>query len=94
MSGGEFDYSQNGIEDTAERVEDVIVRQGNDWSELTLFRAEETVYTLRKAAEMLRRLDWLVSGDDGEDTFNRKWEKNLLLLAETYAGIHVKEKNE
>ena len=35
------------------------------------------VHTLRKAAIMAQRVDWLVSGDDGEDSFHRRWDEEL-----------------
>jgi len=34
---------------------------------------EETAATAEKAARMVTRVDWLLSGDDGEDSFRRRW---------------------
>ena len=34
-------------------------------------------HTLKKAATMAQRIDWLVSGDDGEDTFLKRWAKEV-----------------
>ena len=44
----------------------------------TLAKFVEARDTLRKAAEMIQRVDWLVSGDDGEESFHRRWEEEGL----------------
>ena len=36
---------------------------------------------LRSAAIYVQRIDWLVSGDDGEDSFHRRLQKELEKLA-------------
>jgi len=43
----------------------------------TIEKFREAAHTLRQAAEMAQRVDWLVSGDDGEDSFMRRWEKEV-----------------
>lgn len=75
MSGGEFDYLQFKINDCAIGVDQIIDK--SIYSELTISRMRECAETLIKAAEMLHRVDWLVSGDDGEESFNQRWGEKL-----------------
>lgn len=81
MSGGHFNYQQNIVMDLSEQVARLV--QGNTdpddfgyvrgYSDETLEKFEECAETLARAGEMLRRVDWLVSDDDGEDDFHRRW---------------------
>lgn len=88
MSGGAFDYIQYRIEQAADQVNSEIRRCDPDrlpdeygykreYLQETLAKFRECESTLRKAAVMLQRVDWLVSGDDGEDSFHRRWEEEL-----------------
>jgi hypothetical protein len=89
MSGGHFDYQQYRIEDIARSIEELIksnddeslnewgCRRGNGYSAETIEKFKTAVDTLRKAAVMAQRVDWLVSGDDGEDSFHDHWVKEL-----------------
>lgn len=38
---------------------------------------EEARDTLSKGAKMANRIDWLLSGDDGEDSFRRRWKTEI-----------------
>ena len=85
MSGGHFDYAQYRIEDIALSIDNLIKTNGS--KELDSFGQEigrnypadiikkfdETRKTLRLAAAMAQRVDWLVSDDDGEDCFRERW---------------------
>lgn len=85
MSGGHFEYQQYHIDDIVREIEDLI--ETNDctdgwgykrgYSEETLAKFEEALTTLRRAAIMAQRIDWLISGDDSEDTFHKRWEEEL-----------------
>lgn len=33
--------------------------------------------TLTRGAKMAHRIDWLLSGDDGEESFRRRWKEEL-----------------
>jgi hypothetical protein len=89
MSGGHFDYQQYRIEDIARSIEELIksnddeslnewgFRRGNGYSAETIEKFKTAVDTLRKAAVMAQRVDWLVSGDDGEDSFHHRWDEEL-----------------
>ncbi len=89
MSGGHFEYQQYRIEDIARGIEELIEsnddeslnewgdRRGRGYSVETIEKFKIAVDTLRRAAIMAQRVDWLVSGDDGEDSFHRRWDKEL-----------------
>lgn len=86
MSGGHFDYLQGRIEyEAADGIRSLIDSNeekdeygySRSFSPETLKRFEEAEKTLRKAAAMLQRVDYLVCGDDGEETFHKRWEKEV-----------------
>jgi hypothetical protein len=89
MSGGHFEYQQYRIEDIARGIEELVAsnddeslnewgdRRGRGYSAETIEKFKTAVDTLRKAAIMAQRVDWLVSGDDGEDSFHCRWNKEL-----------------
>ena len=48
------------------------------FSDETLAKFAKARDTLIKASQMAQRVDWLVSGDDGEESFHRRWEEEQL----------------
>ena len=79
MSGGHFEYRDMQIEDFAQEIERVIQEDGENLplSPEVIKRFKEAIITLRRASIMTHRIDWLLSGDDGEETFIRDWDKEL-----------------
>lgn len=80
MSGGRFDYLQYRFTEIVDAIEQEI-RDNNaeprpkDWFEPNNF-SEKTIEEFKKGIEYIKkaqiyaqRIDWLLSGDDGEDTF-------------------------
>jgi hypothetical protein len=53
-----------------------------NFTEETVAKFIEARDTLRRASVMAQRVDWLVSGDDGEESFHRRWEEDLKELEE------------
>jgi hypothetical protein len=81
MSGGAFNYNDYHITGIADQIEEFI-RDNEDrseyrYSEATIQRFREAVKLLREAGVYVHRIDWLVSGDDGEDTFHKRLERDL-----------------
>jgi hypothetical protein len=89
MSGGHFDYDQFSMGQIADEIERLI--EINDSEETDAYgdkigyffpheiikRFKEAVQTLRIAQVMAQRIDWLVSGDDSEESFLRRWNDDL-----------------
>lgn len=89
MSGGHFNYDQYKISQIADQIEDLIFHNGSqDRDSYGEPRHQEypphIVEAFKSAANKLReayvyaqRIDWLVSGDDGEDSFRRRLASDL-----------------
>jgi hypothetical protein len=92
MSGGHFDYAQYRIEDIAKEIDELIANNdnpkldsfnftiGNFYPDNIIEKFNETRRTLRLAAAMTQRVDYLVSGDDGKDSFLRRWAEEVDIL--------------
>lgn len=86
MSGGHFDYVQYHIDRIADEVDQLIRSNGKpdedgwmyNYSPETIARFREGLMCLKRAAIYAQRIDWLVSGDDGEDDFEKRLEEELL----------------
>jgi hypothetical protein len=79
MSGGRFDYMQWQIWEAARQVEGIDEPDIQQHKELTMLLCNA-------AAEAVQRIDWLVSGDDGLDTFFRRWEEKVVPLLKQLKG--------
>lgn len=89
MSGGHFDYQQHRIGGIAQSIDELIKSNndqtlnswgqmvGRDYSEETIAKFKLAVKTLKKAEAMAQRIDWLVSGDDSEESFHRRWSETV-----------------
>lgn len=89
MSGGYFDHNQWRLEDIASQIDELILSNEdstlNEWgeprgrfySQQTIAKFRQAANTLRLAAAMAQRVDWLVSGDDGEETFHKRWDEEI-----------------
>lgn len=89
MSGGHFDYRQYQIHEAAETIERLIetnddeskdewgYRVGRGYSPEIILKFKEAAHTLHQAAEMLHRVDMLVSDDDGEEAMLVRWGRGV-----------------
>ena len=89
MSGGHFDYEQYRIQRIADSIEQLILDNDSDelneygspkgygFSLKTVEEFRTGLVHLKTALIYAQRIDWLVSGDDGEDTFHERLEKDL-----------------
>lgn len=90
MSGGAYEYYQHRIEYIAERIQEEIDLNntpygdmfcgewtGQRYSDETIAKFKEGLEILRQAYVYAQRIDWLLSGDDGEETFHKRLEKDL-----------------
>ena len=92
MSGGHFDYKQFEITRISDEIEQLIEINGKkrvgrleSWEEAyhyeyppeVIQKFKEAVLSLRVAQVYAQRVDWLVSGDDGEESFMRRLDEDL-----------------
>lgn len=90
MSGGTFNYNQFLMTDMARTIQEYIDNNDSDcgWDEPwgrkyspeTIFKFKEAIKILEQAQIMVHRIDWLLAGDDGEEDFHQRWEKDLSVL--------------
>lgn len=85
MSGGHFDYQQYHLNDIAMGIKELIGHNGvknedgygYDFNNKTIKEFKTAIELLEKAAVYVQRIDWLISGDDGEDTFHERLKEDL-----------------
>jgi hypothetical protein len=75
MSGGHFDYNQYRLHDIARQLEELIKQA--EYPDDILAKFKEAHQMCLKTGTMVQRIDWLVSGDDGEETFRERWKEEL-----------------
>jgi len=92
MSGGHFDYYQYHIDIIADSIEQKIQNNNDDskneygdpvgrgYSKKTIEAFKKAVMQLKRAAIFAQRVDWLLSGDDGEDDFHQRLAEELKAL--------------
>jgi len=78
MSGGHFNYEQRKISQIADDI-DQLVRdtKGNNFSAETIAEFKKGSEILKQAYIYAQRIDWLISGDDSEDTFHERLNDDL-----------------
>jgi hypothetical protein len=89
MSGGHFNYKQHVMLDMADDIGSEILTndstEKNEWgnnigshySPETIAEFEKAVKALKLAYVYAQRIDWLLSGDDGEDSFHKRLQAQL-----------------
>lgn len=89
MSGGFFDYDQYRISRIADEVEQLIRNNddqtldewgsptGRNYPDKVIQQFQRGLEVLRQAQVYAQRIDWLVSGDDGEDSFLQRLQEDL-----------------
>jgi hypothetical protein len=89
MSGGYFNYKDFHLETIAAQIELIIENNDNtekdEWGNdigrhyppEIIEKFQETVDLLRKCRNAAHIIDYLLSGDYGEETFLEKWEKDV-----------------
>ena len=94
MSGGYFNYNSVVLIDVADSIDELISNNdseekdsygcpiGNKFSPETIAKMMQTYMFLITAAEMMRRVDYLVSGDYNEKSFHDIWNNKILHLIE------------
>jgi hypothetical protein len=93
LSGGHFEYQQHIIQDIADTLEEDLANKRkyneewdyiqNDYTDETFAEFELGLKFLKLAQLYTQRIDWLISGDDGEETFHKRLEEDLERLNES-----------
>ena len=89
MSGGHFNSTQHSLLDMADDIGSEIMTndstEKDEWgSDIGRYYTPETIAEFEKAVKALKlayvyaqRIDWLLSGDDGEDSFHKRLQAQL-----------------
>jgi hypothetical protein len=89
MSGGHFQYKQYEFGQIADEIEQIILdndskevdeygdRKSYEYSPETIEKFKLARMTILLAQIYVQRIDWLVSGDDGEDTFHSRLDADI-----------------
>ena len=80
MSGGTFDGNDYHISKIAGQIEYHIEENPQGLTPETLKVFQDALLHLRTAAVLVHRIDWLLAGDDGEDTFHESLNADLRQL--------------
>lgn len=94
MSGGYWDYIQYRFRDIADDIQRIIdendATEVNEWGDVrgrhykpeTIAKLEQAVRHIRETEVMLQRVDYLLEGDDSEETFHERWKEDMEALDE------------
>jgi hypothetical protein len=89
MSGGHFNYKQHSLLDMADSIGSAILSNdstekdewgsdiGRHYTHETIVEFEKAVKALKLAYVYAQRIDWLLSCDDGEDSFHIRLQAQL-----------------
>lgn len=81
MSGGHFGYEQFRLGDVALEIDKLIrhndKRGADKFSDETIEEFKNASMLVKLAQIYVHRIDWLVSGDDGEETFMERLGKDI-----------------
>jgi hypothetical protein len=92
MSGGHFQYKQYELGQIADEIEQLILdndsKEVNEYGEIkgygysleTIEKFKIARISLLLAQIYVQRIDWLVSGDDGEDSFHSRLDADFEAL--------------
>jgi len=86
MSGGHFNYNQRILEEIAEEINYLIKNNKladdygycYNYSDEIIKEFKKAVKLLKEANIYVQRIDWLVSGDDSEDSFYKRLKDELI----------------
>ena len=77
MSGGHFHYSPSNLTDIAYDIREQIKSGEWEWRAETVEELWRAVEAVEKARIYIHRVDYLLSGDDSEDSFRVRLGRNL-----------------
>jgi len=69
MSGGAFDYKYAEILNFLDKLSSALKVKDDNVSEKTLGEIKKMIKPIKLAAELMKEIEWLYSGDNSEETF-------------------------
>jgi hypothetical protein len=99
MSGGHFNYKQYELGHMADEIEQLILDNDSEevneygdtkdygYSPETIAKFKIARMSLLLAQIYVQRIDWLVSGDDGEDSFHSRLDVDFEALDRRLGGF-------
>ena len=82
MVGGFFGGDEKSLNVVADRIEFEAEHNLSDYSKTTVELLQLTVGLLRGVNDMVKRIDYLLNGDEDEETFLELWAKRFGLPEE------------
>jgi hypothetical protein len=77
MSGGHFNYQQHNISNIVSDIEEELCNSNSDLSEEDKKVFKEAIQALQIAYIYVQRIDWYLSGDDGQESFHQRLKEEL-----------------
>ena len=77
MSGGHFNYFHYKLGTFAEKLKDIMEDEEYCLSPEIITEVKNAINKSNELAVYARRIDWLISGDDGEETFLERLKEDL-----------------
>ena len=87
MSGGSLDYFYSRIDEPIQIISEKIKWGKKTWSSKTLKKFIMAIKYLRVAQIYSKRIEWLLSGDDGEESFHKRLKEELDEYKNNYEEI-------
>ena len=87
MSGGSLDYFYSRIDEPVQIIPEKIKWGKKIWSLKTLRKFKMAIKYLKIAQIYTKRIEWLLSGDDGEDSFHERLREELEDCNKNYEEI-------
>lgn len=76
MSGGHFAYDESRIKSIIAKIEYELREYKSEYSDETIEEFENALWYLNNAYIYAHRIDYLLSGDDGEETFHSRLKED------------------
>jgi uncharacterized protein YoaH (UPF0181 family) len=82
MSGGHFNYIQNRLTEVMEEIQELM--DSGEYSAEVIDKMGEGLRSVQMAQCFITRIDWLASGDDGEESFLKRLDSELDMIVESW----------
>ena len=87
MSGGSLDYFYSRIDEPVQIISEKVKWGKKIWSLKTLRKFKMAIKYLKIAQIYTKRIEWLLCGDDGEDSFHERLREELEDYKKNYEEI-------